>query len=320
MLVGVEDGEAGSVEAEDGFDELKAEAGKTVAVGHNDLWDSTAHAAFHQKGEPPTTEVDARRDVRDGFVVGVARAEGRDLALEVVFLVGGRDSGVDDAAPGTGPTRRRLDRFGVFVACVDKVVDGVESLCAGFVDARKSAAPCPVAECCVTNPECGARGACGYKAGATIHRFDRWNACETLQATNNLSRFQRTGLERSVSQPFGSEIGNCCVPSGYTVAFQSALANGAVEVCRWLRANGSVWPDAACDWAAASGHLETVQWLRANGCDWTSDACDKAAKNGDETADAAPGSRTIVALVPALNSAPDTVPPEGPASVGPADI
>ena len=43
---------------------------------------------------------------------------------------------------------------------------------------------------------------------------------------------------------------------------------GYLEVLRWLRANGCLWDEDTCKYAAWGGHLQVLQWARVNGCPW----------------------------------------------------
>lgn len=87
MAVALEDGEFCSGDGEDVLDEVNAESGNSVPVGHDNLWDASSHALFHQKGESFPFEVDTGRDVGDDFVLWELLLEVCDLALEVILLV-----------------------------------------------------------------------------------------------------------------------------------------------------------------------------------------------------------------------------------------
>ena len=96
MLIAVEDAEVCAGASEDGFDEFKAKAGKSVAMGHDNLIDASLHALFHHHGESFSLEVDSGSDVSDDFVIWELIAEELDLAREVVLLMRAGDTGVDD--------------------------------------------------------------------------------------------------------------------------------------------------------------------------------------------------------------------------------
>ena len=49
---------------------------------------------------------------------------------------------------------------------------------------------------------------------------------------------------------------------------------------QWARANGCLWVQETCVWAAEGGHLEVLQWLRANGCPWNAGVLRGARANG----------------------------------------
>ena len=87
----------GSVKrAADEGTQLEAEAAEAVALGNGNNADLAAHDAFQKPLEPASLVVEARADVLDDLVAGVPAAHVLDLPLEVLALLGGRDSAVDD--------------------------------------------------------------------------------------------------------------------------------------------------------------------------------------------------------------------------------
>ena len=75
-----------------GLEEFKSVAAKPVAIGNDNLTDTTAADAFHQGRKPWPHVV----DVLVELVLWVRLPELFDLSLEVRCLLRARDSGVDD--------------------------------------------------------------------------------------------------------------------------------------------------------------------------------------------------------------------------------
>jgi hypothetical protein len=152
----VEDAEAGSALGEDVLDELEPEPRQAVPVGHDNLRDASAHAAFHHLAEAFPAKVDAGADVADDSVVGEHFPEGRDLPLEVVLLVVGGDAAVDEgwAAAGRSSRRVRLVGLGLLggtpvgepALVLEKGLDVVEAVGGGRADAFDFSAVGPGAE------------------------------------------------------------------------------------------------------------------------------------------------------------------------------
>lgn len=81
---------------EDGLEQVKGETTESVSVGNHNLVDSSLEDAFQKGLQSSALEVEARPDVAEDAVEGVAPLEVLDLPLEVFLLVRGADAGVDD--------------------------------------------------------------------------------------------------------------------------------------------------------------------------------------------------------------------------------
>jgi len=79
-----------------GLEEFKSVAAKPVAIGNDNLTDTTAADAFHQGRKPWPLVVESGADVLVELVLWVRLPELFDLSLEVRCLLRARDSGVDD--------------------------------------------------------------------------------------------------------------------------------------------------------------------------------------------------------------------------------
>jgi hypothetical protein len=93
--------------AQDVADELEREAAESVAVGNHNFFDVAAQSGVQNGEETMAFPVDARRDVRDDFVVRVFFLERFDLAVEVGTLLLARHSGVADPPPSSSRGRLR---------------------------------------------------------------------------------------------------------------------------------------------------------------------------------------------------------------------
>jgi len=81
---------------EDGLEQLKGETAESVSEGNHNLCDSALEDELQKGLQPLAVEVEARSDVGEDSVGGVAVSEVLDLALEVLLLVRGADTCVDD--------------------------------------------------------------------------------------------------------------------------------------------------------------------------------------------------------------------------------
>ncbi len=134
----IEDHEAATVSVAQVLEEVEAEATEPIPVGNHNLLDSSAADSVHQGEESPPSEVDPGPDVGDDLVPWTGLEEGPLLALEVLLLLGGADSAVDDPSPSLPRLDGRL-RVGRLGSDTGDVIPAVAS---GGPDA--SDGPCPV--------------------------------------------------------------------------------------------------------------------------------------------------------------------------------
>ncbi len=64
-------------------------------------------------------------------------------------------------------------------------------------------------------------------------------------------------------------------------AYVNAVANGHVEVVKWLKANGVRCVARVCYHLALRRDFEMLTWARENGFPWEDDLCTELANKGD---------------------------------------
>ena len=58
------------------------------------------------------------------------------------------------------------------------------------------------------------------------------------------------------------------LPMGQGYVRGSGAGRAPRDAAVGARANGCLWDEETCEYAAEGGHLEVLQWARANGCPW----------------------------------------------------
>jgi hypothetical protein len=80
---------------ENPFNELGAESGESVFVGNHNFVDQSSLDLFQKPREPRALVLESATDITEHEMVWELVLQGVDLALEVLFLLPGRDPAVD---------------------------------------------------------------------------------------------------------------------------------------------------------------------------------------------------------------------------------
>jgi len=71
---------------------------------------------------------------------------------------------------------------------------------------------------------------------------------------------------------------------GYVLSSSNCLMNaathGSLECIKYLAAQGCLWDEFTCVYAAEGGHLDCLRYLHEQGCPWDANTCSYAAMNG----------------------------------------
>lgn len=90
---------------ENPFNELGAESGESVFVGNHNFVDQSALDLFQKPREPRALVLESAADITEHEMDGELVLQGVDLALEVLFLLPGRDPTVDPSLGDDGLCR-----------------------------------------------------------------------------------------------------------------------------------------------------------------------------------------------------------------------
>lgn len=118
------------------LDQFKRAAGKSVFVGNHKALDTSCKAHVQNPTQPPTVKVDSRCDICDDGGVWIFLAQESRLSVEIVALVGGRDSAIGErvfsittsSSDWTGVWRFLSTAVGTAICAVEEGLDIIPRL------------------------------------------------------------------------------------------------------------------------------------------------------------------------------------------------